>query len=118
MIAEMLDWPSVNVINSIVFNGNKATIERDIDGGREVVELETPMVVSAQKELTEPRIPNMRGIMAARTKPLAVVTPASSELLTEVSTLTLPPAKGSCKFVDSSNVQELVDLLHNEAKII
>lgn len=118
MIAELLDWPSVNVINSIVFNGNKATIERDIDGGREVVELESPMVVSAQKELTEPRIPNMRGIMAARSKPLAVVAPSNNQLLTEVQSLTLPPAKGGCKFVDVANVQELVNLLHNEAKII
>jgi electron transfer flavoprotein beta subunit len=118
MIAELLDLPMVNVINSISLAGNMATIERDIDGGREVVSVTTPFVVSAQKELTEPRIPNMRGIMMARTKPLQVLAPTTSDKRTEVSRYESPVAKAGCKFIDASQAETLIELLHNEAKII
>lgn len=118
MIAELLDLPMVNVINSISLAGNVATIERDIDGGREVVSVTTPFVVSAQKELTEPRIPNMRGIMMARTKPLQVLAPSTSDKRTEVSRYESPVSKAGCKFIDASQAETLIELLHNEAKII
>jgi electron transfer flavoprotein beta subunit len=118
MIAELLNLPSVNVATSISVNANTAIVERDIDGGREVVEVNTPFVISAQKELTEPRIPNMRGIMAARTKPLQVIEPTALNTMTEVVEHSTPPAKGECKFIDAANAASLIDLLHNEAKII
>ncbi|MFY8022352.1 MAG: electron transfer flavoprotein subunit beta/FixA family protein, partial [Bacteroidia bacterium] len=73
ILASLLDWPSINVITSIEVDGTSATMERDIDGGKEKLSCNFPFVASAQKELTEPRIPNMRGIMAARTKPLQVL---------------------------------------------
>lgn len=118
MIAELLDLPMVNVINSITLAGNTATIERDIDGGREVVSVNTPFVVSAQKELTEPRIPNMRGIMMARSKPLQVVAPSAAEKRTEISQYQAPQAKAGCKFIDANDAESLIQLLHNEAKVI
>ncbi len=118
MIAELLDLPMVNVINSISLAGNTATIERDIDGGREVLSVNTPFVVSAQKELTEPRIPNMRGIMMARSKPLQVVAPSAAEKRTEISQYESPQAKAGCKFIDANDAESLIQLLHNEAKVI
>lgn len=118
MIAAMLDLPLVNVVTKVSFSGNTGTVERDIDGGREIVEVNTPVVLSAQKDLCEPRIPNMRGIMAARSKPLQVVAASSNEKGTIVSNYETPKPKAGCKFIDAGNVEELVSLLHNEAKVI
>ncbi len=118
ILAAKLKLPSVQVITSLEIEGNTAIMERDIDGGKEKVSCPLPMVVSAQKELTEPRIPNMRGIMAARTKPLQVIEPSASNHLTAVLSYQLPPAKGSCKMIDANNAKELIRLLHEEAKVI
>ena len=79
-------------------------------------EASLPLVVSATKGMAEARIPNMRGIMAARTKPLKVVEPAAVDALTSVAGFGLPPAKAGVKLVDAENVEELVRLLHEEAK--
>ena len=98
--------------------GNTAKIERDIQGGKELLEVSTPFVLSAAKGMAEARIPNMRGIMAARTKPLKVVEASSFEDTTEVVCYELPPAKGACKMVSAENPAELLELLRNEAKII
>ena len=68
--------------------------------------------------MAEQRIPNMRGIMAARTKPLTVVSPSSNDALTAFETYSLPAAKTACKMIDPENMDELVQLLHNEAKVI
>lgn len=118
MLGELLDLPSVNVITSIRIEGGVAHLERDIDGGREVLESALPMVGSCQKELTEPRIPNMRGIMMARSKPLQVLPAAGATAHTEVAVYASPAPKAGCKFVDPANVEELVQLLHSEAKVI
>ena len=118
MIAELLDIPHVNVIASINFEGNVATMERDIDGGREVVKVSSPLLVSAQKDLCEPRIPNMRGIMSARTKPLQVVEPAGNEQRTVIDMYENPAQKQAVKFIDANNMDELVSLLHNNSKVI
>jgi electron transfer flavoprotein beta subunit len=93
-------------------------MERDIDGGKEKVSANLPLVVSAQKELTEPRIPNMRGIMAARTKPLQVVEPTASELTSSAVGFELPAPKGSVKLISVEDAGTLIGILHNEAKII
>lgn len=118
MIAEFLNQPYVSLAEKLEVAGNVATLERDVAGGSEVIEVNTPFVLSAAKGMAEQRIPNMRGIMAARTKPLNVVAPSSSEALTEVVSYELPPAKSACKYIDADNMDELVDLLHNEAKVL
>lgn len=118
MVAELLDQPFISLATKMEMDGNTATIHQEIVGGSEVVEVATPFVVSAAKGMAEQRIPNMRGIMAARTKPLEVVPAVDCPNLTTFESFDLPPAKSACKFIDADNVSELVDLLHNEAKII
>ena len=98
--------------------GNTLTVEREIIGGLQVVELSTPAVISCAKGMAEQRIPNMRGIMSARTKPLQVVESTGDGAITNVVKFSLPPAKGDCKLVDADNPAELVRLLREEAKII
>ena len=118
MVAELLGLPYVSLATKFECSGNKATITREIEGGEETAEVDLPVVVSCQKGVAEQRIPNMRGIMAARTKPLKVVEPVAVEALTSVAGFSLPPAKAGVKLVDPENVDELVRLLHEEAKAI
>jgi electron transfer flavoprotein beta subunit len=118
LLAEMLNLPSVNVITSIEIDGKTAMMERDIDGGKEKISASLPLVVSAQKELTEPRIPNMRGIMAARTKPLQVIEPVAVTQTVSSVGFELPMAKGSVKLIPAEDAGSLIGILHNEAKII
>jgi electron transfer flavoprotein beta subunit len=118
MVAEYLDLPYVSYASKLELTGNTAVLERDIEGGIEELELETPFVVSASKGMAEQRIPNMRGIMMARTKPLTVVAPVAFEENAKTVGFTLPPAKVGVKLIDPENMDELVRLLHEEAKII
>jgi electron transfer flavoprotein beta subunit len=118
MVAELLDMPFISLAVKFDLAGTTATVTREIEGGEEVAEVNLPVVVSCQKGVAEARIPNMRGIMAARTKPLKVVEPAAADTLTEISSFTLPPAKAGVKLVPADNPEELVRLLHEEAKII
>ena len=116
MIAEMLDMPYVSLATKFEIENQKATVSREIEGGEEVCEVNLPVIVSCQKGVAEQRIPNMRGIMAARSKPLNVIEPSNIEALTAVASYELPPAKAGVKLVDADNVDELVRLLHEEAK--
>ncbi len=116
MVAELLDLPYISLATKFELAGTTATVTREIEGGEEVNEAALPLVVSATKGMAEARIPNMRGIMAARTKPLKVVEPVAVEALTSVAGFGLPPAKAGVKLVDAENVEELVRLLHEEAK--
>ncbi len=118
MVAALLDQPFISNASKLEMDGNKGKVERDIQGGKEVIEVEAPFVLSAAKGMAEARIPNMRGIMAARTKPLKVVEASASADATEVVSYELPPAKGDVKLVDADNPAELLELLRNEAKII
>ncbi|MBW0178466.1 electron transfer flavoprotein subunit beta/FixA family protein [Sediminibacterium sp.] len=118
MVAELIDAPYISLATKFELNGNTATVSREIEGGEEVAELALPAVVSCQKGVAEQRIPNMRGIMAARTKPLKVVEPVAVDALTTVVSFELPPAKAGVKLVSPDNVGELVRLLHEEAKAI
>lgn len=118
MIAELLDIPYIPLAVKLDVSNGVATIEREITGGEEVVEVAGSFVVSAAKGMAEQRIPNMRGIMAARTKPLEVVAAVASEASTSVKAYSLPPAKGACKYIDAENAGELIRLLHEEAKVI
>ena len=118
MIAESLNFPFVSLATKLDVNGSTLTLEREIVGGLQVVEVSLPAVVSCAKGMAEQRIPNIRGIMAARTKSLQVVAPVSVDLLTTYVNYTMPNAKSSCKMIDPTNMDELVALLHNEAKVI
>jgi len=119
MLAEFLDMPSVSSVSNLDIEGGNIKLNREIDGGSEVLATTVPFVAVVQKGIAlEPRIPSMRGIMMARKKPLNVVPAAGEGALTEFVSYDLPPAKAACKMVDAENVKELVDLLHNEAKVI
>lgn len=118
MIAEMLSLPYVSLATKFDLNGSTAVVAREIEGGEEVCEVALPVVVSCQKGVAEQRIPNMRGIMGARTKPLKVIEPAAIEALTNITGFELPPVKAGVKLVSADNVAELVRLLHEEAKAI
>jgi electron transfer flavoprotein beta subunit len=116
MLSGLLDLPFVSLANHMVLNGNTASVKREIEGGEETCEVTLPAIVSCQKGMAEQRIPNMRGIMAARTKPLKVVEPIEVQATTSIKTYDLPPAKSGVKLVAADNVDELVRLLKEEAK--
>lgn len=118
MIAEAMDLPFVSLATKLDANGSNLTLEREIVGGVQVVEVSTPAVVSCAKGMAEQRIPNMRGIMAARTKPLTVIPAEAVADLSSYVSYSMPNAKSSVKMIDPSNMDELVELLHNEAKVI
>lgn len=118
MIAELLDQPFVSIAAKLELNGSTATIHREIEGGEEIVTVALPVVVSCQKGMAEARIPNMRGIMAARTKTLTVVEPVAADTLTGIASFELPAPKAGVKMISPDNVEELVRLLHEEAKVI
>ncbi|MEI6948235.1 electron transfer flavoprotein subunit beta/FixA family protein [Paraflavisolibacter sp. H34] len=118
MLAELLDLPYVAGAISLQLAGSTATVKREIEGGEETVEVPLPLVVSCQKGVAEARIPNMRGIMAARTKPLKVVEPVAADTFTSVASFGLPPAKAGVKLVPADQPEELVRLLHEEARVI
>lgn len=118
MVAEMMGWPSIAPCMKLELNGNTATVAREIEGGKEYLEVNTPFVAGCQEPIAEWKIPNMRGIMMARKKPLKVIPPVDVADVTAYSNFTLPEAKGECKMVDAENMDELAGLLKNEAKVI
>lgn len=118
MVAELLDLPYIALATKFDLNGNTAaTVVREIEGGEETDEAPLPLVVSCQKGVAEQRIPNMKGIMSARTKPLKVVEPIAAEPLTRIVSFELPPAKAGVKLVPADNPAELIRLLHEEARV-
>jgi len=120
LVAEMLGIPSVSVVVSLSVDGSKLTCEREIEGGKEVVESSLPVAISAQRGLNNPRYPNLKGIMAAKSKPIEERQPTYSENKTEIVSMALPKPKPKGKIVgtDVSAVPELVKLLREEAKVI
>lgn len=118
LLGEELGWPAINVINKLDINGNVASIEHDVDGGRELLTVELPFVASAQKDLCEPRIPNMKGIMAARTKPLQVVEAQSINSTATYVNYELPKPKQGVKIIAPEQASDLIQILRNEAKVI
>jgi electron transfer flavoprotein beta subunit len=99
-------------------DGETAKIEKEIEGGKQTIEAKLPLILGCQEPISEWKIPNMRGIMTARTKPLEVKEPSSIDNMSEVSNFSLPPEKSACKMIDPDKVEELVDLLRNEAKVL
>lgn len=118
MIAAILQRNYIHLATSLDCDDSAATITKEIEGGSEKVKAALPLVVSAQKGLAEQRIPNMRGIMAARSKPLQVLPKTIENSNTEIVAFEMPPARAGVKLIDPENMDELVDLLHNEAKVI
>ncbi|MDP5092724.1 MAG: electron transfer flavoprotein subunit beta/FixA family protein [Polaribacter sp.] len=121
MVASLVNYHFVNGCVGVEVDGNSVTLIREIDGGNETLSSTLPMVIAGQKGIVEEkdlRIPNMRGIMMARQKPLQVVEPAAAANATEVQSYEKPAPKGAVKLISADNIDELINLLHNEAKVI
>jgi electron transfer flavoprotein beta subunit len=119
MIAEFLNYPSVSAVSGLQFKDGNVQINREIDGGKEIVTLPAPFVAIVQKGIAkEPRIAAMRGIMMARSKPIKVIEPANIEPLTGLVNHEMPKTRAACKFVDPDNAKQLIELLQNEAKVL
>jgi len=118
MVAELLDLPFVSYGSKMSTSGNVATIERDIEGGKETVEVDFPFVLSCAKGMAEQRIPNMQGIMMSKRKPVKIAPAVAADNTASVKAYALPAAKAGVKMISPDNVEELVKLLHNEAKVI
>src|SRR6476661_5625225 len=115
MVGEFLEIPSVSIIKRLDFDGTTATIDREIEGGKEVLEVPAPFVASCAEGVAEPKIPNMRGIMSARTKPLTVVEPIAIEQLGTITQYETPAPRGAVKMLQPEETEKLVSLLHSEA---
>jgi len=118
LVGEMLGIPSVSPVRTRDSKGTTASVAREIEGGKEYAEVNLPFVAGCQEPIAEWKIPNMRGIMSARTKPLKVVEPVSVDSGLKLQKFELPPPKGAVKMIPADNVAELVNLLKNEAKVL
>lgn len=118
MVAGLTDFPFISFASKLEMNGDAFTVTREIEGGTEVVEVQTPFVLSAAKGLAEQRIPNMKGIMSSKTKPLNVMPPVDSPTLVSYTKFETPSAKSAVKLIAPDQMDELVRLLHEEAKVI
>lgn len=118
LVGEMLGIPSVSPVMKLDIEGNKAVLAREIEGGKEVLEINLPLVAGCQEPIAEWKIPNMRGIMSAKSKPLKVVEPVGHEDLSVVSKYELPAPKGACKMISAEEAEKLITLLRTEAKVL
>jgi electron transfer flavoprotein beta subunit len=121
MLATLVDYNFVNGCVGVEVDGTSITAIREIDGGNETLSTSLPLIIGGQKGIVEEkdlRIPNMRGIMMARKKPLNVVDPIDSIKTTVIESFEKPAPKGAVKLIDAGNIDALIDLLHNEAKVI
>ena len=118
MLSALLDLPYIGIVSHLEVNGDRATLSRQIEGGIEVVQSSFPLVLSATKDLAQQRIPNMKGIMMAKRKPIDVVESEAYESETEIDQFHLPAKEKTITYVEADNMDELVRLLHEEAKVI
>ncbi|RZM24442.1 MAG: electron transfer flavoprotein beta subunit/FixA family protein [Pedobacter sp.] len=118
MIGEFLDIPSISIIKKLDFDGSTATIEREIEGGKEILTVTGKFIASCAEGVAEPKIPNMRGIMSARTKPLQVVEAKEIAAVGKVISFETPAPRGAVKLVPAEETEKLIGLLHTEAKVI
>ncbi len=121
MIASLLDYNFINSCVGLTVDGTSASASREIDGGKEILSSSLPLIIGGQKGLVEEKdlkIPNMRGIMTARTKALTILEPVHADAKTKSIQFEKPAAKSAVKLVDADNLDELINLLHNEAKVI
>ncbi|MEP7266412.1 MAG: electron transfer flavoprotein subunit beta/FixA family protein [Saprospiraceae bacterium] len=117
MVAELLDLPFISYASRLSFNEGTATVYRDIEGGVEVIEIKPAFVISASKGMAEQRIPNMKGIMTAKSKPLQVVEPISEVEQIKYLSYQLPPAKKGVTMIDANHAEELISILHEKEKL-
>ncbi|ANW95004.1 electron transfer flavoprotein subunit alpha [Wenyingzhuangia fucanilytica] len=121
LLASFLDIDYINGCIGLEIENNNVNASREIDGGVEKLSASLPIIIAGQKGLVEEKdlkIPNMRGIMMARKKPLTVVAPLESTSTTQIQNFEKSAEKSACKMVDANNLDELINLLHNEAKVI
>lgn len=118
IVGELLGMPSISPVMKLELEGNKAKLAREIEGGKEYMEVNLPFVAGCQEPIAEWKIPNMRGIMSARTKPLKVVEPVTAASGVKLQKFELLPPKGAVKMISADNVSELVTLLKSEAKVL
>jgi len=118
MLGEFLAIPSISIIKKLDYDGTTATLEREIEGGKEVVTVTGKFVASCAEGVAEAKIPNMRGIMSARSKPLQVVEAEEIEEVAKITAFTSPPARGTVKLIPAAEASSLIGLLHTEAKVI
>jgi electron transfer flavoprotein beta subunit len=118
MVADLLGMPSVSPVMKLELEGTKAKMTREIEGGKEQVEANLPLVAGCQEPIAEWKIPNMRGIMSARTKPLKVLEAKATQAQIALQKFELPAPKGAVKMISADNVAELVTRLKNEAKVL
>lgn len=118
MLGELLDMPSISIIKKLEIDGSNALLDREIEGGKEIINVPFPFVASVAEGVTEPKIPNMRGIMSARTKPLSVVESVSIQKMVDYISFEMPPSRGNVKMFSTEDTAKLVNALHNDAKVI
>ncbi|MFT4032218.1 MAG: electron transfer flavoprotein subunit beta/FixA family protein [Siphonobacter sp.] len=118
IVGELLGVPSFSPVMKLDISGTTARFSREIEGGKELLEAALPLVLGCQEPIAEWKIPNMRGIMSARTKPLKVVEAPGHDSLTQVSKFELPPAKGAVKMIPAEEAEQLITLLKTEAKVL
>ena len=118
IVGELLGMPSISPVMKLDIDGTRAKLAKEIEGGKEIVEVNLPFIAGCQEPIAEWKIPNMRGIMSAKTKPLKIVEPKAVNSGVKLQKFELPAPKGSVRMVSADNVAELVTLLKNEAKVI
>lgn len=121
MVAALLDYPFINKCINLEVDGNSVSAEREIDGGKEKISTQLPIVIAGQKGLVQDkdlRIPNMRNLMAARTKQITILESENFDNKTETVSFEKLPAKQPVKMISPDNLDELINLLHNEAKVL
>jgi len=118
LVGELLGLPSFSPVMKLEIDGTKVKMAREIEGGKEMLEANLPLVAGCQEPIAEWKIPNMRGIMSARTKPLKVVEPKAIDQPTKIQKFELPAPKGAVKMISADNVAELVTRLKTEAKVL
>jgi electron transfer flavoprotein beta subunit len=118
MVGELVGMPSISPVMQLDIEGDTAKLAREIEGGKEYLEVKLPFIAGCQEPIAEWKIPNMRGIMTARQKPLEVKEPVSNEAMTTTLSYELPPPKGQVKMIDPEHVEELVKALKNDLKVL
>lgn len=118
LVGEMVNMPTFSPVMDMELEQDHVKLTREIEGGKEFIETRLPLIAGCQEPIADWKIPNMRGIMTARTKPFEVIEPVEAEIRVKTEQFSLPPDRGEVKLIDPENVDELVDLLKNEAKVI